>query len=304
MATTGSGLRATRIGVLAVVTPVIGWSFANTIAKIVHVPALTFVFWRLWLGTAGMLLVLVVMRRRLNWSILRAAWPGGVLFGLNVAFFFSAIKQTKVVDVLVIGALQPALTLLVAGRMFGERIRPIEALCIGASVAGVVLLVVGSSGTPAWSLRGDLFAVASLLVWTTYFLVSKRVRQRVNTVEYMTTVTLVAAVMVTPVAVASGQSLTALRATDWRWLILFVVGAQGGHLMLAWAHPQVDVTLSSLLILGEPPFSAVAALVVLGESLTVLEIVGGLVAIAAVGVVASRATVGPQALDAAEALPP
>jgi drug/metabolite transporter (DMT)-like permease len=300
----GSGLHATRLGVLAVVTPVVGWSFANTIAKIIHAPALTFVFWRLWLGVGAMLLVLLVMRRRLSWPIVRAAWPGGVLFGLNLVFFFSAIKQTKVVDVLVIGALQPALTLLVAGRLFGERIRPVEAVCIGVSVAGVVLLVVGSSGTPAWSLRGDLLAVASLLVWTTYFLLSKRVRERVATVEYMTTVTLVAAVMVTPYALASGQRITSLRATDWLWLALFVVGAQGGHLMLAWAHPQVDVTLSSLLILGEPPFSAVAALVVLGESLTVLEIVGGLVAIAAVGVVARRATVAAQPIDAAEGLSP
>ena len=51
------------------------------------------------------------------------------------------------------------------------------------SVAGVVVFVLASSGTPAWSLRGDLLAVASLLVWTAYFLVSKRVRQRVGTVE-------------------------------------------------------------------------------------------------------------------------
>src|SRR5436190_19379247 len=293
MATTRAtrpGLHATRLGVLAVIIPVIGWSFANTIVRIVHVGALTFAFYRLWMGALAMVVILLAIRRRLTWPMVRAAAPGGVLFALNIVFFFSAIRQTKLADVLVIGALQPALTLLVAGRLFGQRATRRDMLWIGVSVAGVVAFVVASSGTPAWSLRGDLLAVASLLVWTAYFLVSKRVRQRVATIEYMTTVTLVAAVVVTPIAAASGQSFTAMRIEDWLWLGLFVVAAQGGHLLLAWAHPQVDVTLSSLLILGEPPISAVAAWLVLGQPLTGPEIVRGLVAVVAVGMAASRAT--------------
>jgi len=297
------GLHATRLGVSAVIAPVVGWSFANTIVRIAHVPALMFAFYRLWLGAVAMVVVLLATRRRLSAAAIRSAAPGGVLFALNIVFFFSAIKQTKVVDVLVIGALQPALTLLVAGRLFGERPTRRDLVWVAVSVAAVVEFVLASSGTPAWSLRGDLLAVASLLVWTAYFLVSKRVRQRVATVEYMTTVTLVAGLVVTPIAAASGQSFTALRATDWLWLALFVVAAQGGHLLLAWAHPHVDVTLSSLLILGEPPVSAVAALVVLGQPVTGLEIVGGLVAILAVGMVARRATVAAESLETA-ALPP
>jgi len=38
------GLQATRLGVLAVIAPVVGWSFANTIVRIAHVPALMFAF--------------------------------------------------------------------------------------------------------------------------------------------------------------------------------------------------------------------------------------------------------------------
>jgi len=251
-----------------------------------------------------MVVLLAATRRRLSWAAIRSAGPGGVLFALNIVFFFAAIKQTKVADVLVIGALQPALTLLVAGRLFGERVTRRELLWVAVSVAGVVVFVLASSGTPAWSLRGDLLAVASLLVWTAYFLISQRVRQRVGTLEYMTTVTLVAALVVTPITVASGQSFTIFRAADWLWLLLFVAGAQGGHLVLAWAHPRVDVTLSSLLMLGEPPVSAVAALVVLGQSVTALEIAGGMVAILAVGMVASRATVAAESLDSTAVAPP
>ena len=287
-----AGLRATPLGLLAVALPVVGWSFANTIVKLTPIPVLEFTFWRLWLGAGFMLLVLAVARRRMSWSIIRASAPAGVLFAVQLMLFFGALRQTGVADVLVIQALQPALVLTVAGRLFGERVTRRELAWAGLSVAGVTVSVLGSSSTAVWSLRGDLLAVGALLVWTAYFVLSKRVRERVQAVEYMTTVATVAAVVVTPVALLSGTPVTTLRAVDWLWLSLFVASAQGGHLLLAWAHSQVDVTLSSLVILGEPVLAAVAALVVLGEPVTWVQAAGGLVAVAAVGAVVWGATRG------------
>ncbi len=285
----GGGLRASPLGVLAIAVPVVGWSLANLIVKIVPVPALTFAFWRLWLGAAVMLTVAALARRPLTRDVLRAGIPGGILFGLNIVFFFVALKETAVADVLVIAALQPALTVLVAGRLFGEHVTRRELWFVFASVAGVVVFVIGSSGTPAWSLRGDLFAVLSLAVFFVYFLWSKRVRSDVAAIEYMATVTLVAAVVVTPLAIV-GPGISGMRGADWWWLVLFVAIAQGGHLLLAWAHPYVDATVSSLLLLGEPPISAIAAFVVLGETVTWLGVAGGLAALACLVVVVRSAT--------------
>jgi len=276
--------------VAAVLAPVVGWSFANTIVKIVHVQPVAFAFWRLWLSTGFMLVVLAVSRRRVTWRILKASAPGGVLFALNLVFFFSAIRHTAVADVLVIGALQPALTVLAAGKMFGERVSRGDVLWILASVAGVIAFVVGSRSTPNWSLIGDLFAVGSLLVFTAYFFVSKRVRRQTGPVEFMVCVTVVAAVVITPIALLSGQPLSGIRWQDWVWLVVFAISAQGGHLLLAWAHNHVDLTVATLLILAETPLSAVIALVVLGQPLTVIMIVAGLLTMACLGVVVYRAT--------------
>ena len=106
--------------------------------------ATTFTFWRLWLGAALMLAVLAVTGRRPSRADIRASIPGGVLFGLNLVLFFSAIKATSIADVLVIGALQPALVLLVAGRLFGEHVDRAELAWIAVSVLGVVVFVLGS----------------------------------------------------------------------------------------------------------------------------------------------------------------
>ena len=283
------GLQATRLGLLAVAVPVVGWSFANTIVKLTPIPVLEFTFWRLWMGAAMMLAVSAIARRRLTWRIVRASAPAGVLFGVNLVVFFTALRRTGVADVLLIQALQPALVLTVAGRLFGEVVTRREIGWTAVSVAGVALSILGSSSTAAWSLEGDVLALLALLVWTGYFLLSKRVRQEVAAIEYMTTVALVATVVVTPVAIGAGTPLGDLRVVDWLWLSLFVAAAQGGHILLAWAHSQVDVSVSSLMILAEPVIAAVAALVVLGEPLAWLQVTGGLVAVAAVGVVVRQA---------------
>src|SRR5207249_3811735 len=198
--------RATRLGILAVLGPVTAFSLMNIIVKIIHTPALIFAFYRLWLGAVVMLLVLRVTRRRLTWRTLKRALLAGALFGVNICLFFSALKLTSVADVLIVAALQPALTLLVAGPLFGERVTGYEVVWTAVSLGGVILVIVGSTGTPVWSLRGDLLAVGALVAWTTYWLLSKRVRQDVPALEYMTAVTLTAAVVVTPVALLSGQS--------------------------------------------------------------------------------------------------
>jgi drug/metabolite transporter (DMT)-like permease len=299
-----SGLKATPLGVTAVLGVITVFSVFNVIVKIVRMSAVTFAFYRLWMGAAVMILVILATGRRLTWAKIRTSAPGGLLFGFNILLFFLAIRATAVADVLIIAALQPALTMLVAGPLFGERVTRHEVAWTGVSLLGVALVAVGQSGTPVWSLRGDLFAVAALLVWTVYFLVSKRVRRSVPAVEYMTTVTLIAAVVITPVALLSGEPLSGVRMEDWLWLGLFVAGAQGGHIALAWAHAHVDVSVSSLLILAEPAISAVAALLFLGEPITALAIAGGVVVLASVAAIVRRATRAGEDVTLPDASPP
>jgi drug/metabolite transporter (DMT)-like permease len=290
MATGRAGVRATPIGVAAMLGSISGFALLNVVVKLSSMPALTFAFYRLWIGTGVMLLAMGVTGRRLTVASMRRSLPAGVLFGLNIVCFFSAIKATSITDVLVIGALQPAATLLVAGPMFGERVGAYEIAWTLVSIAGATVVVVAQSGTPAWSLRGDLLAVGALGAWTAYFLTSKRVRRHVPAVEYMTGVTIGAALIVTPLVFASGQPLTDSHPLDWVWLPVFVAGAQAGHTLIAWAQPQVDVAVSSLFVLVEPPVSAVAALVFLGEPLPALSILGGMVTLLAMAAVVRRAT--------------
>ena len=282
-------LHASRAGAGAVLSAVVIWSFTNTLVKISDLPALTFAVHRLWLGAALVVVGLYAVGRRLTWPVVRASAPGGAVLGLEIAFFFSALKHTSIADVAIISALQPAFVLLLAPRLFDERVGRRDLAWAAASVCGVVVVTIGSSGTPAWSLYGDLLAAGSLLAWTAYFLISKRARARVPAFEYLAVVFVVAALVVTPLAAIAGQPLGGVHVDDLLMLLLFVVGASAGHVLLTWAHGSVDVSVSSLIMLAQPVVSALAALAILGEPIAPLSAAGGAIVLGSLGAIVSRA---------------
>jgi drug/metabolite transporter (DMT)-like permease len=74
---------------------------------------------------------------------------------------------------------------------------------------------------------------------------------------------------------------------------------------VAWAQRYVEVWLSSLLLQGMPVVASVAAFVVLGEPLTALVILGGMVVVVATGsiIMLMRSSPAPAEVPLADAPP-
>jgi drug/metabolite transporter (DMT)-like permease len=278
--------RMTAIAEAAIVLAVVTWGFGGVFIKLSGFPGMTFAFYRLAFGFVIMFAALLLTGRRLTWTVVKATALGGLFLGGDVCLFVNAVKLTSIADATIIGALQPVLVLTVAGRWFGERVGRREVALSLVSVFGVVLVAVGSSGSPVFSLVGDLLAVLALFSWTGYWLVTKRARARVPALEYMTGVMLTATVVALPILLISGAGFTASEPSDWLWLWLFVLGpAAGGQFIAAWAQRYVQVWLSSLLLQAMPVVASIAAWVVLGEPLTPLIIIGGTVVVVATGAI-------------------
>ena len=276
-----------QLGLAAVAIAVTAWGFGNVLVKLTSFDGIVLSLYRLWAGFLVMLLVMRLARLRLTATAFRQSLPGGLLFGVNVAMFFSALKLTSVADATLISALQPAIVFVVAGPLFGERIGMRTIAWTTIALAGVAIVVLASAGTPAWSPLGDLLAVGAVLTFTGYFLVSKHVRVSVGPVEYVAATQLAAAIVVTPIALVSRQHLGLGSALDWTWLMTIVcVSGIGGHLLVNWAHRYVDVTVSSVMMLGVPVVGAIAAWPVLDESLGVLQVLGGVITLVALAAIA------------------
>ncbi len=280
-------IRHRTAGILAVSAATFVWGSVGVLIKSTSISGLTFAMYRLWAGVLVHVVALAVTRRRLSWSTFKACAPGGALFALDISLLFSALKLTAVADAAIIGALSPILILLVTGRLFGERVGRREVWLAGTSFAGVVVVALGASGSPAWSPLGDALALGSTISWTAYWLFSKRARATVSALEYMTSVTIAGALAVTPVALlVGGWPPASPDAQDWAVLAtITLLPGMTGHLLVAWAHRHVEAWLSALITQCVPVISAVTAWLVLGEPLNVLMAAGGLVVLTATATV-------------------
>lgn len=284
-----SAKRQALLGITAVAFAAAGWGAAPIFIRLSHVPPLVLTEYRLAASSVVFLIVLVATGQRLRLRAIWTAIPGGVLLCADMACFCVAVDETHVADAAVIGALQPALVMLVARPLFHERVDRWTVGWTALAIGGVAAVVAGGGIPHGTNVRGDLLAVVALLAWTGYFLVSKRARQGAGTVEYTFWVTLVAAIVLLPFAFASGERLAVNAASSWMWIAMLALIPGTAHLLVNWAHNQVDVSVSSVIGSSNPVFAAGLAWAVLGQGLDVVQVISGLVGMGAICVVAGRA---------------
>jgi drug/metabolite transporter (DMT)-like permease len=283
-----SDARNQTIGLSGSLLAAVLWGFGAIFAALTFAPGLVLSFYRLWLGATLLLIITYASGRRLSLATLRASWLGGIFLAGDMALFYSAVKLASIVDVTVIGAFQPILVILAARRLFGERLGRWDVFWIALAMAGVLATVLGPGAPGPHQLLGDLLAFLSLLCWSAYWLVTKHARELHGAMEYTLGVTLMSAIVVTPVVFISGQSLSQVKLGDWTWIILLAIVPGSGHLIMNWAHRYVDASISSILGCLSPLVAAVAAIPILGQSLTASQVVGVIVGLGAIAAVAAR----------------
>ena len=128
---------------------------------------------RAWGAAAIYVGLFLAVGGRINRTSLRAAAPGGLFFGFELALFFSSIQLTTVANATMLIALQPVAVLLFFSRRFDEVVTRRQVVLSVVALVGVGLVVFGSTGSPSWSPLGDLLGVGALAAWTLYFVWSK-----------------------------------------------------------------------------------------------------------------------------------
>src|SRR6185369_7113911 len=260
-------------------------------------------FYRLWLAVPLLWLLAAAVpsiRARLGRDWLIGCLVGGALFGVHQVLFFTAMKATTVATVTIIGALQPVLVLFVAAPLFGESVRRRSIGWAALALVGTMLVVLGSAGSPGASLWGDVLAFLNLFAFTAYFLASKQIRARVGPWEYVIGMSTVSAVVVTAAAAVARSDLGEPGPKDFALLLtLAVFPGTLGHVLTNWAHAHATAFSISMMLLAVPVVSTTGAAVVLGETLTHLQMLGGAIVLASIAAVVATVaeTSGESAAD-------
>jgi drug/metabolite transporter (DMT)-like permease len=267
------------------------WGLGPPISKLITAPPLTASFARLWSSAVALVLMQAALGSRPTRAVMRGSVVGGIAFGINSVVFFYALANASIATITVIGALQPAVVMLGASRLFGERATRWVLGWTVVAVTGCIVAVLGAGATVHTNAVGVACSVGSLLAMGAYFLASKQARRTLGAGDYVMGVMLWAAVLVTPVAAIGGGlgHLDALDGRDLFWLVVMLIGpGVGGQLIMGWAVRFVPVSMSAMILLGATVVSIVAAWPIHGEQPTLVQLVGGLITLGSVAAILQR----------------
>jgi drug/metabolite transporter (DMT)-like permease len=272
----------------------------------------TFVFWRLWMGTAVIATLALARRLRLRrrgrataptgltptgarWTLL-----AGLAFAAHQLMFVGALRATSVVDVTLMNTLSPVIVAVLAVSMFGERPGVSFRLWSVLALAGAVVVAIsGSSGEHGHPV-GVALAAGSVVFYSLFFLWSKRARHDMDTTDFLAGASAVAALVVSGYVVLTG-GLDATTVGDLG-LCLAVAAGPGlfGHYAITWSLKWVPANIPPVIMLSIPVLGGVLAWLVLGQGVSALKVFGG--AITVIGVAgAVRSPAGRElVVDAAE----
>jgi drug/metabolite transporter (DMT)-like permease len=276
---------ARRYPLVLVAAGVLLYSTGPVMVQASEVSGAVFSFWRLWIGVIALGgLTVVQLRagvprpRAHQWRV--AVWAG-VAFGAHQLLLFTAIRITTVVDVTLVGALAPVVTAAGARWMFAER--PGRGFWGWAAVAivGAALLAVAASSAPTGNVPGMVMALANVLAFAAFFLLSKRGRDHLAVVPFLFGTITVAAVVVSAFVLATGAPAMQVRVTDLALAAAVAIGPGTlGHFVMTWPLRYVPATIPPIMRLAQPFIAGALAWWLLSEPLSWRHLLAGALVVA------------------------
>ncbi|HEX4493476.1 MAG TPA: DMT family transporter [Acidimicrobiia bacterium] len=280
-------------GVLAVGVAVVLWSATTLFVRAGDSDALIFTTYRLWFALPPLALIVASRARRRGaahwrppgtstrrWALLFLG--AGAFFVSGAGTMFAALNMTRLLDVTLIGALQPVLIIGFAVAFLGEHAGRGHVVRAVLAVTGVVVVAVSASSTGSWSLAGDVVAIVSLVANSGWFLYGRVLRTSwpIDPFVFLLGTLTAAALLITPVALVANGGL-GISGRGLFFAACTMTAGTTAHTLVVWAHRYVPTSVSSPFLLGEAPLVAIGAWVCFGESVGVLAAVGSAIVVGA-----------------------
>ncbi|MEW6292556.1 MAG: DMT family transporter [Pseudomonadota bacterium] len=271
-------------GVLWIVVSAAGFGAMAIFAKIAYreeVSLTSMLFLRF--AIAGLLLAAWGIRQGMRWprgkDLLWVAAMGAVGYVGQAYCYFAALKHASAGLVGLLLYLYPALVTIMSALIFRRRIGAARGWAIAAALAGTALTVGGDLQSQP---LGIMLGIGAALIYSIYILAGEGVMPRVGALPAATVVMLAAALVYGGAATAEGLALP--RSLE-AWLavlaiaifstLLAILGFFKGLEKLGASDASTLSTLEPLVTIG-------LALLVLGETITGLQLGGGALILAAV----------------------
>lgn len=257
----------------------------HVIGRSVHgvIPPLGLSFWR-WCVGMIILLPFVLPRIGTTLGIYRKHLSAFALLGFlmvgSTSLILVALNFTTAINVSLINAVQPTLTLLLGVLFLKERVTGAAVVGICAALVGVVIMISKASWELLAGLQfngGDLIVLVAMVGFSAYALNLKKLPGELTVAESLFGITLAGSLMLLPFYILESLFYAKVHVSGSTLLVvveLALLVCVFGNLMWNYGNRVVGPSRAAIFINLIPIFGALLAITFLGEQLYIYHLVG------------------------------
>jgi drug/metabolite transporter (DMT)-like permease len=281
--------RSMLVAALSLVAATLFWAGNYVVGKIAvaELSPLSLVYLR-WLLALVPLFLVAQFVERPSWRQVLRAWPWLLalsFFGLAGYNFllYAALQFTDAFNASLINAFNPALIVLAAVLFLRERLS--VAAVVGLLLALLGVLVILSKGSLPTLLDarhnfGDLLMLAAIVSWTAYTIIGRQA-PRLPPITSTALQALIVVLALTPVAAVHGIDLPQSAGTAWSLAYIAVFPSLLSYLLWNRALQTIQPAKAGVFLNLITVFAAILTLL-MGQALTLAQVLGGTIVIAGV----------------------
>ena len=255
-------------------------------AAVASMSPLDLTYWR-WTFAAVPLLLLAHFVEKPDWRAVLSRWPALLLLsalGMSAytLLLYAALGHTSAVNASLITAANPALIVVLAIVLLGEKTTRLGWTGIGLGLVGVLMVLTRGELQRIWTLSidtGELLMIGSILVWGGYTIIARRLN--VPAIAATAVQVVIASVTLTPFALALNVRLPETQAEGWSLAYIVVFPSLCAYLFWNLALKTTPPGTAGNYLNLIAVFTAVIT-VAMGTPLTLAQVVGGVLVIAGV----------------------
>ncbi len=238
------------------------------------VPPVALSFWR-WTIALLFILPFAWPHLRRDWPRIKAAWRWTIPFGILSTACYNALcyvglQYTTVINGLLLNSFIPAVIVFLGWAFLGKRLRPVEAVGIAASFAGVTAIIAHGDVATLATLRlnaGDIWILVSVLAWAAYTLMLPH-RPETHPMSFLAATSVVGLVALAPAyawEIAAGRVIVPTPAALAGIAYTGVFPAFLGYVFWNRAVAETSPARAGLFLHLMPAFGIVLSMIFLGE---------------------------------------
>lgn len=264
--------------------------FAAVGVKASAAPGIVTVFYRLSIATVVLIVPFIIHLMRAKWRLPRKgillALAAGGCFGADMTLWSTGVTISNATFPTLTANLAPIWVGIGAVLVFKERLKPGFWLGIMLSIIGIAIMVNHDIKFSVQNLKGLSLGLIAGVFYGIFYLLAQGGRKQLGTLPFLFLSSLASTFTIALVFLFTPYSLTGYPAQTWFIFLYLGLGVQ----VISWYcinHAQgfLPASVVAPTLLGQPVLTAIFAVVLLGEVLTVRHIFGGLIVVAGIYVV-------------------